>query len=269
MIALCLCAVASAAGIHEGTLRADDGTALAYREAGHGPAVILIPGWTMPAWIWDGQLDRLAADHRVVALDLRGQGRSGGWTRSPSLGRLARDVEGCARALALGPVVVVGWSLGAEVALAWAALRDRSPVRGLVLADQPLVRRGPRTGEFGRRLVADRRGTTTGFVRRMFHRPVDEAFLAALTRDALAVPEGICHAMLGLAFPRARLGPLLAGLPCPVAYVAAGNRAAEADDARMLAPSVRATVLAGAGHAVFVDEPARFADIIRGMTGPP
>lgn len=52
-----------------------DSVELHYLEAGSGPTLVFVPGWTMPAWIWKPQLEHFSTDHRVVALDPRGQGR--------------------------------------------------------------------------------------------------------------------------------------------------------------------------------------------------
>ena len=32
-----------------------DGVKLHYLEAGSGPPLVFVPGWTMPAWIWEPQ----------------------------------------------------------------------------------------------------------------------------------------------------------------------------------------------------------------------
>ena len=37
---------------------------------------MLVPGWTMPAWIWQPQIDALSTRYRVIALDPRGPGES-------------------------------------------------------------------------------------------------------------------------------------------------------------------------------------------------
>ena len=39
------------------------------------PSILFVPGWTMPAWIWQNQIDYFAHDYRVVAMDPRSQGR--------------------------------------------------------------------------------------------------------------------------------------------------------------------------------------------------
>ena len=55
-----------------------DGVRLSYLEAGreHGRTVVFVPGWTMPAWIFEAQIEALDDRYHVVALDPRGQGES-------------------------------------------------------------------------------------------------------------------------------------------------------------------------------------------------
>lgn len=56
-----------------------DGVQLHYLEAGSGPPLVFVPGWTMPAWIWEPQLRislrRIASSHWIRA-DRAGQIRS-------------------------------------------------------------------------------------------------------------------------------------------------------------------------------------------------
>src|SRR3974390_2578151 len=54
-----------------------DGVRLSYRERGSGtPALVFVPGWTMPGSIWSPQLDHFSARHRTIVFYPRGQGGS-------------------------------------------------------------------------------------------------------------------------------------------------------------------------------------------------
>ncbi len=50
-----------------------DGVRLHYLETGSGPAIVFVPGWTNPAWIWEPPIQHFSKKYRVVALDLRFQ----------------------------------------------------------------------------------------------------------------------------------------------------------------------------------------------------
>jgi 3-oxoadipate enol-lactonase len=95
---------------------------------GAGPPVLLLP--PLPGWkeAWLGAAALLARRHRVIAPDLRGR-----FAGPPSWERLLDDLERLTDALAPGPAVVVGHSLGGALAQRW-ALRHPARVRALVLS---------------------------------------------------------------------------------------------------------------------------------------
>jgi pimeloyl-ACP methyl ester carboxylesterase len=90
------------------------------------PPVVLVHGWVCALRFWRLQVQDLRADHRVVAVDLRGHGRSGAPADGDwSLDTLADDLEAVLDACVDGPAVLAGHSLGAMTIAAWAG-RHRS-----------------------------------------------------------------------------------------------------------------------------------------------
>ncbi|NGO80862.1 alpha/beta hydrolase [Streptomyces sp. YC504] len=86
------------------------------------PAVVLVHGWTCSTAFWAAQIRELARDHRVIAYDQRGHGR----TPAPagptgySVGALVDDLE-AVLATALEPgeqAVLVGHSMGGMTLMA-------------------------------------------------------------------------------------------------------------------------------------------------------
>lgn len=74
--------------------KTSDGLRLHYLEAGSGPrTLVFVPGWLMPAEIFEQQILALAADHRVIVLDPRGQGRSKAPPQRLQAAARARDIE--------------------------------------------------------------------------------------------------------------------------------------------------------------------------------
>src|SRR5579875_2233086 len=108
------------------TARSADGTELHVEVYGPdgAPTVVLVPGWTEEIAVF-GLLTRglLARGFRVVAHDLRGQGRS---ERRRGLDqrieRYAEDIDAVLDAGCAGTrdVLLVGHSMGAMAAVAWA-----------------------------------------------------------------------------------------------------------------------------------------------------
>ena len=124
-----------------GTTQTTDGTTIAFddhaatADAGHGASpVILVHGITESAVTWDPLIPLLTSQRRVVALDLRGHGRSGTADRY-DLEAMAGDVVAVASHLELERPHLVGHSLGGAVVSAVGAVLAVSTV---VNVDQSL-----------------------------------------------------------------------------------------------------------------------------------
>lgn len=87
-----------------------------YLSKGEGPPVVLLHGLGGSVHAWYGVIETLSLHHHVVALDLRGHGRSETGSDSPSIPVWARDVRALLTALELPPVTLIGHSLGSLVA---------------------------------------------------------------------------------------------------------------------------------------------------------
>jgi 3-oxoadipate enol-lactonase len=106
---------------------------LGYEEAGKGRLLVLIHGFPLDRTIWKGQLSGLSDKRRVVAVDMRGRGKSPA-TGSWSVDELADDVAETIEALGEEKADVAGVSMGGYVA--FALLRRRPEmIRSLILID--------------------------------------------------------------------------------------------------------------------------------------
>jgi pimeloyl-ACP methyl ester carboxylesterase len=116
------------------TAHAADGAAIAYEVRADGPPLVLVHGITESRRAWDPLLDALAADHRVVALDLRGHGES---ERKPpyQVATMVGDVNTVVNDAGVSDPLLIGHSLGGAVVSFYAALY---PVRGVIDIDQPI-----------------------------------------------------------------------------------------------------------------------------------
>src|SRR4051794_11126748 len=107
--------------------------ALVYDELGDGPPLILLASGAHDRHDWDGVRPALAERHRTIAVDWPGHGDSpiaGGIHASAPL--FASVVEDVLDALDLGPVIVMGTSVGGFAA-ARLAIERPADVRALVL----------------------------------------------------------------------------------------------------------------------------------------
>ena len=109
------------------------GVRLRYRDQGHGPALLLVHGWTLDLEMWDAQVAAWRDAFRVVRVDRRGHGLSGGRDAAT---RDAEDLAALCRHLGLARVAVLGMSQGVRSALALAA-GDPARVTALILDGPP------------------------------------------------------------------------------------------------------------------------------------
>ncbi len=188
--------------VRSGYFTTSDGVRLHYLEAGSGPAMVFIPGWTMPAEIWEPQIRHFARSHRVVALDPRSQGESERPTEGHYPERRARDIRELIEHLKLSDVVFVGWSLGVGEVLTYAHEFGTGNLRALVLVDGFLSDPDKATVERLRGLFAwlkpmqtDRRKWTEEFVRSMYAKPQPEPYLKHITEMALRTPTNRAFAL--------------------------------------------------------------------------
>jgi pimeloyl-ACP methyl ester carboxylesterase len=101
------------------------------------PGAVLVHGLSNTAWSWAPVAARIAAERRVVAMDLRGHGLSDAPTGAYEPNVLAGDVIAVAEGsgtLGDGAVVLAGHGFGGIVA-AWAAAALGSRCARLVLVD--------------------------------------------------------------------------------------------------------------------------------------
>jgi len=111
-----------------------DGQKLYYESLGEGDqTVIMIHGSFMNGRVWDHQALSLADSYRMVRIDLRGHGRSDKPASGYSYPRYGKDVEELIEHLNLDSVIVIGWSMGALVAVEYVEENtDRTEKLGLV-----------------------------------------------------------------------------------------------------------------------------------------
>ena len=120
----------------------DDGITLHYRlwrGGEHRPLIVLLHGMASNLTRWSEFVEHTALKDRfdILRLDLRGHGRS--FTRRPiGMERWVRDLASILEAQGYERALLVGHSLGANVAL-WFAAREPQRAAGLVLIDPVLT----------------------------------------------------------------------------------------------------------------------------------
>lgn len=110
------------------TFAAPDGTQLAYRTTGDGDPLVCLPGGPMQDSVYLGDLGGLSRHRRLVALDLRGTGRSAVPDDASSYrcDRQVDDVEALRDHLGLPRMDLLAHSAGANLAVQYAARHPKN-----------------------------------------------------------------------------------------------------------------------------------------------
>ncbi len=253
---------------HDRFFAASAGTRLHYIEAGPQTAhtIVLVPGWTMPAWIWEPQIDALSHRYHVIAFDPRGQGQSDVPRTGYEPLQRSKDIGDLISHLGADRVLLVAWSLGVLDTLAYVHTQGDSRLAGLVLVDNsvgeepppptppkpigPLPPKPPHAEEMRR------------FVASMFHSPRSPTYLDRLTRATLRTPEDAAKALLAYPMPRSYWKEAVYATIRPVLYVIRPRWVPQAENLMRNRPGTETEIFTTAGHALFVDEPARFNTLV-------
>jgi non-heme chloroperoxidase len=259
---LTLLLLATKASAKDFYFTASDGARLHYTETGpaNAPALVFIPGWTMPGWIFAPQLEAFRAHYRVVLFDPRGQGSSEITGTGYNPERRGQDIAELVHRIP-GKVVVIGWSLGVLDTLAWIHEDGTSPkLAGLVLIDNSVGENPPPTPYMGPpRPVL----TMAEFVEGMFRTYQSPEYLARLTAACTRLPAAYAQALLRYPVPRSYWKEAILSTDVPVLYVVRPRLEGQAENLQLDRPNTTIAIFPKAGHALFVDEPDRFDELMQ------
>ena len=230
-----------------------DGVVLAYIQAGSGkPPLVFLHGWAGDHSVFALQVDHFSRTHRIVAVDLRGHGRSDKPEQNYTMAGFADDIAWLCAQLGLTKPVVVGHCMGGTIALELAA---RSPglVAALVLLDPavfplpglkehallPLEEalRGPAYREAIRRAIAG-----------LFLPTDDQVCWARLMESAAAMPQQVALSTFQNHLINYDASESAAACKVPVASIAATTPLADLARFRSLCPQLVTSQVMLAGN---------------------
>ena len=231
------------------------------------PSILFVPGWTMPAWIWQSQIDYFAHDYRVVAMDPRSQGQSSQTNDGLFPASRARDIKAVVDQLHLAPVVIVAWSMAVVETMAYVDQFGTSDFAGLILVDNDAGGRAPADAnqDFGllKGVLEDRQKSVDGFIRNLnFKKPHPEEYIIKVEKASLQVPTNSAVALL-VGYFVADYRPVLPKIDKPVVVCTAktdymGTILAMQKNI----PNSKLEIFEGDGHALFVDDPDKFNALV-------
>jgi pimeloyl-ACP methyl ester carboxylesterase len=254
------------------------GVILHAESAGEGAPVALLHGLFGRARNLAGVARGLAAEHRVISLDLRNHGAS---PHAPGMSYAAQagDVMETLDALFAFPADLLGHSMGGKVAMA-CALAAPERVRRLLVADIAPVAYDHANAAIAAAMQAltfragMSRADVAGALARAVPDPAVRAFLAQNYQPGTAagaapgwgigldfIAAGIKEIQAWPAFPPGSRfeGPALFVAGDRSDYVRPAHHAV----IRALFPAARFVVLADAGHWLHADQPAAFLEVAR------
>jgi pimeloyl-ACP methyl ester carboxylesterase len=94
-----------------------DGTKLFYEDRGEGQPVLFVHGWGMNADVWEASVASLGGQARCITVDMRGCGRSDKPLGPYPMELYAADAQSLLTELGLTDVAYVGWSMGGALGI--------------------------------------------------------------------------------------------------------------------------------------------------------
>jgi non-heme chloroperoxidase len=270
VILLCILSVpiVQAQATKSGFFKTSDGVRIHYLEAGSGRPVVFIPGWTMPAWIWQKQIDEFSKNYHVIAVDPRSQGESD----KPPYGHLpetrARDYKELVDQLGLKHPVLVGWSMACGELVKYAEQFGTDNIAGLVLVDgfltdHPSPEMFVALSGWMNQLQLDRQKQADGFVRTMYKKPQSDDYLNRVIDASAQVPADTAVILIYNMIAVKDFSPGLARMNRPVLFTYQPETQQTADFLKSkLGDKLRLERFDGDGHALFVDDPQKFNQVL-------
>jgi non-heme chloroperoxidase len=114
-----------------------DDLQLYYEDAGQGPPMVWVPGWTASEVVFEHQIEHFSNAHRVIAYDPRSQGLSTKTLEHNDYAQHGRDLAALIDKLGLRGVTLVGWSAGCYDAYAYVRAKGTDNLRAFVCIDMP------------------------------------------------------------------------------------------------------------------------------------
>jgi len=245
-----------------------DGYRIHYKLLGVGEnALVFVHGWTCDTSVWRFQAAAFARDHRVIAIDLPGHGRSDAPEVAYTMELFARAVEAVMRDAGVAKAVLVGHSMGTPVVREFYRLHP-DETQALVAVDGSF--RALFSREDAEKLLAPYRGSDYKRALERFADYMIPADHAALREDLKTVMTKTPQRVAVSAFENMidpanfREDPIRVPL---LSVLAKSSRWPDDYEAfvRKLAPGAEYRVMEGVGHVLMLQKPEEFDAILSGF----
>jgi non-heme chloroperoxidase len=250
------------------TFHTSDNVTLHYFQAGpaQGPALVMIPGWTMAADIFEPQINELSKRFHVIALDPRSQGDSQKTPDGNYLERRAADLQELIDHLHLKDITLLGWSNGVPDVLMFVDQYGDANLHGIILVDGFVnyteTSMPKMVTSMMQSLQMDRAKFTDGFVRSMYSTKQSEEYIEHVKQTALKTPTNTAIVLMWNVLSRGDYLPILKKTNKPLLYICEPYLEPHSKIVQAAQPKAQVEVFKNAAHALFVDEPDHFNKVV-------
>jgi 3-oxoadipate enol-lactonase len=242
--------------------------------SGDGDAVVLLHGFPLSREIWDAQV-RALRGYRVVAMDLRGMGKSRVIDGPYLMESLAGDVAAVLDALSIERATLVGHSLGGYVALAFARMYIERLERLALVCSRISADTAERAAHrFELADEAERTNSSARIIDEMLHATLGATTLQKSPEIAEKFkkiaenndPRGLAAMLRGMAL-RDSADDIAGDLTMPVLVVRGGEDpgipAEEAERTARAFPTGKLVTIERSGHVPMLERPLELNEALR------
>src|SRR5215831_13475488 len=238
------------------------------------PVLVFIPGWSTGAEVWRQQIDRFAPTHRVIAFDPRSEGESTKTTSGNTPETRAQDLNALLERLGVQRPVLIGWSQGVQDVAAYVERYGTKDLEGIVLVDAAIsdgadgmaARPEETATQFKMFAVyqAHQNEYLHGMMGAIISKPQGNDAIERLVTTGMKTPPDVGVAMLVADMFGPNRTPALKKVDCPTLIIASAksDEMARQQAAANQIPHARFEKVEDVAHAVFLDQPDRFAELL-------
>jgi non-heme chloroperoxidase len=249
--------------------------------SGAPPDIVFIPGWSTGADIWRRQIETFAKTNRVIAFDPRSEGESTKTTSGNTPETRAQDLHALLERLHVQRPVLIGWSQGVQDVAAYVERYGTKDLAGIVLVDAAVsdgadgigARPQEAAAQFKMFAIyqAHQQEYLGGMMRAIISKPQGDGMIEQLVNTGMKTPPDIGVAMLIADMFGVNRTAALKKIDCPTLIIASAksDELVRQQAAANQITHARFEKIEDAAHAVFLDQPDHFNDLVKSFVNKP
>jgi non-heme chloroperoxidase len=240
-----------------------------YLDSGAGDTtLVFIPGWTMPAEVWENQIVYFSSrKFRVIAVDPRSQGLTTKTDSGNTYQQHAADLNLLLKNLKIDHFCLIGWGAGVTTVLEYVSSPETYKPESIVLAggSPALLKNDDFPGSTSlqqlRKLfegLQDKRSKATEkYVRSLFKDTPQESLVKDLTESSVRVPMSAAISLLFDQLTGDRRSALI-HISVPTLIISNSDNRAIGEYFKSKIANANFQLIEGTGDSIFVEKPQAF-----------